>query len=304
MKVLPAQELGMGNTIQVVAYKAGSVFAGGLLLWFQQVLGWSGMFIIFGSIYLVGLILLNYFKLVEKSSAHLEEPEAEKSQTYQEKTSWYSIFNQILSVPGTKFMIFYVSFYKLCERAEQTFSLFMVDKGVPKVQMAMWSTIMRTLSLLGSSYGGFIVSKRKSEQFNILRRYSLLRAVPIIVQFAILSTWGSDTVPVENFSKLNSDSMLMYLGFLCTSFTLFTAGVITTATFTIMMRSSQRAPKQLQGTHFTTLATFEVLGKLAYASVAGAMIDAFGIQVIFASFIFLALACIPLLQRMPVLLWN
>ena len=34
----------------------------------------------------------------------------------------------------------------------------MVDKLVPRAQMAFWSTVMRTFSLLGSTYGGYALS--------------------------------------------------------------------------------------------------------------------------------------------------
>ena len=56
----------------------------------------------------------------------------------------------------------------------------------------------------------------------------------------------------------------MYLGFAATSATLFSAGVVTTATFTVMMSVSKSAGTagDLAGTHYTVLATAEILGKL------------------------------------------
>jgi hypothetical protein len=35
-------------------------------------------------------------------------------------------------------MVSFLLFYKLCERAEQTFSLFMVDKKVQMSELAFW----------------------------------------------------------------------------------------------------------------------------------------------------------------------
>ena len=70
---------------------------------------------------------------------------------------------------------------------------------------------------------------------------------------------------------MSIDSVLMYLGFAATSATLFSAGVITTATFTVMMSVSKSAGTaapvdslvgDLAGTHYTVLATSEILGKL------------------------------------------
>ena len=60
----------------------------------------------------------------------------------------------------------------------------------------------------------------------------------------------------------------MYLGFAATSATLFSAGVVTTATFTVMMSVSKSAGMagDFAGTHYTVLATAEILGKLVSRS--------------------------------------
>ena len=83
--------------------------------------------------------------------------------------------------------------------------------------------------------------------------------------------WGREPCSAESLSTYASlDSALMYLGFATTSATLFSAGVVTTATFTVMMSVSKSAavalPESalgdLAGTHYTVLATAEILGKL------------------------------------------
>lgn len=298
--ILEPDELGAGNTVQVVAYKAGSVFAGGLLLWVQDQVGWTGMFYAFGAIYFLTLVLMKSLQLTKRSSEHKVE-NVKKSDEFNSNQSLWTLFKEIVTVESTVYMINFVLFYKLCERAEQTFSLFMVDKNVPKSQMALWSTIMRTFSLLGSTYGGYALSKHYDCAKHLLSQYCFLRTLPIIGQFAILCYWGPDIVEdTARFSSWNSDSVFMYLGFLCTSLTLFCAGVITTATFTVMMRLSQcSAPEGLQGTHYTTLATFEVLGKLLFASIAGGLIDLLGIKFMYVVFILLGLGCSPLVWAMP-----
>lgn len=316
VRVLQPEELGAGNTVQVVAYKAGSVFAGGLLLWIKDVVHWSGMFIIFGSIYFVCVILLNTLGLVHRSSAHSDAKTKSQLKNSDppikadEVRTKEDILPDLISVNGTVFMISFVLFYKLCERAEQTFSLFMVDKRVPNSTMALWSTIMRTASLLGSTHGGYILSKLEPvSPRSVLVKFTFLRAIPICGQWAIIHYWG--TGPVEDAdwifggaALLNRDRVLMYSGFACTTLTLFAAGVITTATFALMMRLSQKAPERVKGTHYTTLATFEVLGKLAFASVAGSLIDGFGLEKTFTLFIALAVLCVPLAMRIPEQGWS
>ena len=57
VSLLDENELGAGNTVQVVAYKAGSMFAGSLLLFVREAFGWTIMFMAFSSIYFVTILL-------------------------------------------------------------------------------------------------------------------------------------------------------------------------------------------------------------------------------------------------------
>ena len=52
-------------------------------------------------------------------------------------------WSQMLSVPGTMWMISYVMFYKLCERGEGTLPLYLVDKKVSVSSLAFWNGIVR-----------------------------------------------------------------------------------------------------------------------------------------------------------------
>ena len=54
------------------------------------------------------------------------------------------------------------------------------------------------------------------------------------------------------------------------------SGMITTLTFTLMVACSQKCPRTLSATHYSTLATFEVLGKLYMTSVSGTIVDVIG----------------------------
>ena len=70
-------------------------------------------------------------------------------------------FFELFKVDGTIWMVCFVMFYKLCERAEQTFSMYLVDKHVPTTTLAAWSTILKTFSLAGSTYAGFRFLRKK-----------------------------------------------------------------------------------------------------------------------------------------------
>jgi hypothetical protein len=91
-----------------VAYKGGSVFAGGILLWVRDIASWEVMFGAFGCLYLLAVILVKRLKLVG-GHHHMD------SKAALEAFSWSSVLN----VPGTLSLLAFVTFYKLCERAEQ-----------------------------------------------------------------------------------------------------------------------------------------------------------------------------------------
>jgi len=75
------------------------------------------------------------------------------------------------------------------------------------------------------------------------------------------------------------------------------SGVVTTATFTLMMQCSRRAPSGVQATHYTILATCEVVGKLAFTSVCGWLADLAGYRFLFLIFAVLSAVILPWLGR-------
>lgn len=74
-----------------------------------------------------------------------------------------------------------------------------------------------------------------------------------------------------------------------------TGGTVTTATFTLMMLSSQSSPG-IRATHGAILATAEVLGKLSMISLSGILVDNIGYHFFFGFCTVLALLAIPVLQ--------
>lgn len=79
----------------------------------------------------------------------------------------------------------------------------------------------------------------------------------------------------------------------------FIAGAITTTTFTLMMSVSQESADGVQATHFSTLATVEVVGKLLMISLSGALVDWVGYRTFFGLCSALALAVLPILHQVP-----
>ena len=107
VNILDDNELGVGNTVQVVAYKVGSMFAGSLLLFVREVFGWSSMLMTFASIYLVTLVLMSFISISEKRT--------NSNSVKSTKSSNHLV--EVFNVEGTKWMTFFVLTYKLCERS-------------------------------------------------------------------------------------------------------------------------------------------------------------------------------------------
>lgn len=78
---------------------------------------------------------------------------------------------------------------------------------------------------------------------------------------------------------------------------LLLSGIVTTITFTIMMECSQTAVEDVQATHYTALATAEVLGKLLFSVVAGGLTDYFGYLSAYCLFFVLALFTVFYVKR-------
>lgn len=85
---------------------------------------------------------------------------------------------------------------------------------------------------------------------------------------------------------------------------LVVSGSISTAAFTLMMQCSRRAKATCQASHYSLLATAEVLGKLLFSVFVGALTDAVGYPWAFGLFTLLSIIVLPLFSYTPHCLLN
>lgn len=104
-------ELGLGNTAQVVGYKAGSVFAGGGLLAVIDVAGWSWMFVLLTFVY-SGMALFVWGTPVLDHET-VRGQQADGTKRGGEAVRPWRIWRKLLAVPGTPWTVLYVLTYKL-----------------------------------------------------------------------------------------------------------------------------------------------------------------------------------------------
>uniref|UniRef100_A0A8C9YCI3 Major facilitator superfamily domain-containing protein 3 n=1 Tax=Sander lucioperca TaxID=283035 RepID=A0A8C9YCI3_SANLU len=134
-------ELGLGNTAQVVGYKAGSVFAGGGLLAVIDVAGWSWMFMLLTFVY-AGVALFVWGAPGSRRGG-------------QEVMRPWRVWRKMLAVPGTPWTVLYVLTYKLGEQGAVTmFPLFLLDHHMTARELGFWNGVIAMgFSICGSSLG-------------------------------------------------------------------------------------------------------------------------------------------------------
>ena len=72
--LLSADELAAGNVAQIVGYKLGAAFAGGILAMLVSVLGWNGMSFIMASIYAEAAMLVYVSPMLRNLDSNGSEP--------------------------------------------------------------------------------------------------------------------------------------------------------------------------------------------------------------------------------------
>lgn len=187
--------VGIGSTLQVVGYKIGALFGGGVLAWLSVFFSWRWLFCLWGSFYvlLFILVVINFKHSpqhvksdkmqYENHSANTDDPvssenakriegliskhekDSHKNQATAPSVSKTSqlnvtqILKNILQTSDFHWLVCCVFTYKLGEQGVVSMlPLFMTDQGVPPDQVGALSGIFgQTSSIVGSALGGWIV---------------------------------------------------------------------------------------------------------------------------------------------------
>lgn len=187
--------VGIGSTLQVVGYKIGALFGGGVLAWLSVFFSWWWLFCLWGSFYVLLFILVVFnFKHAPQHvnsdkmrysnhSANIDDPvssenakriegtnsknkkDSHKNQGAAPSISKSSqlnviqILKNILQTSDFHWLVCCVFTYKLGEQGVVSMlPLFLMDQGVPHDQVGALSGILgQTSSIVGSALGGWIV---------------------------------------------------------------------------------------------------------------------------------------------------
>ncbi|HYO70512.1 MAG TPA: MFS transporter, partial [Archangium sp.] len=248
--LLEPHELGGGNSAQVMGYKLGMLTAGGLLVWMIDLIHWRGLFLVMAAL---SLLVLGVVLLTRERRRGVEEG------AMGERLSWAELRDKIRAVlvlPGTVWMLLFIGTYKLGETmVDVLFKLFLLDTGFKVAQIGQWVGTWGTVaSLLGSAAGGVLATRMPL--LGALALASCLRVFPLGWEW-LLALQGPTEAGVIGATVAEH----------------FFGGVLTTTVFAFMM---SRVDRRIGATHYTLLASVEVLGKSPSGPLAGFLYSQLG----------------------------
>ncbi|XP_025910899.1 major facilitator superfamily domain-containing protein 3 [Apteryx rowi] len=188
------------------------------------------------------------------------------------------LLRELLRAPGTAAMAGFVLLYKLGEQgAGSVFPLFLLERGFTARQLGFWnSAVAAGFSVAGSLLGGELVAARRPP-LSLLKTFLLLRFCSLSLQTLLVFAYRGGVFAYRAAAVLSDCAQHLF------------AGTVTTLTFSAMMRCTQGADASIQATHYSFLATLEVLGKLAFSTVAGGVVEQLGFPGGFCCFLALCL---------------
>ncbi len=266
VRLLDAQARGLGNGIQVGAYRIGMVLGGGLLLWVYAKFGWVAMCLGMSALLALTCMPVLLYREASDGAARKARPSLPAL-----AAGWLPR----LRVPGMLALLALVCAYKFGDA--MTSSLV-----GPMLKDAHWSTeeiaivkgtLGSIMSLIGAAAGGWLA-------FRVGRRRALL-GCGIAQALSLLLYVFAAGAP--------DDRALVWTA--CITEHLF-GGMATVALFTLMMDASD---PEHAGTDYTLLACAVLVAQGLAAFTAAAIGDAYGYVPTFAAaLVFSALGCLLL----------
>ncbi len=252
--LLAEGELGLGNAAQVCGYKLGMIAGGGTLVWACGRLGWGWTGVFLGMAALTALVLVAVL-------AWREPPPAATRKNDALPATLGDVLRALRRAASSRaglWLLVFLGTYRAGESlVDAMFKPFLVDAGLTREQIALWiGTYGMVASFAGSLLGGVLASRGRL--WTLVFWAALLRCVPLAAQAELadlarhpggLETWH--VIAVTCAEHLAS-------------------GVLTTALFAFMM---SRVDRTIGASHYTLLASVEVLGKSPGVWASGALAE-------------------------------
>ncbi len=201
------------------------------------------------------------------------------------RVTWSELVSKLrasLAVRGAWWLLFGVFTYKMGETlADAMFGVWLTrEHSIPKETVALWlGGWGMGASVIGSFVGGYFATRFRP--VNAVLLAGVLRLLPLLAQWALAAGF----IDVSRGSIVPITMAEHCFG-----------GVLTTTMFALMMASVDR---RIGATHYTLLASVEVLGKSFPGLLSGVVADAVGIPQTFAIAVLLSAAFLLVARRMP-----
>ncbi len=259
VRLLPEEDRGIANGIQVAAYRLGMILGGGAILAFFDVLGWSGAFLL-----MAGLVALTGLAVLAWGKEQPQEPVDAESASVK----------AFLQRPGRGTLIVGLIVFKAGESsATAMLRPMLVDRGMTLADIGwLLGTIGFVAGLLGALVGGW--SAGHWPRRRVLTVFAILQMLAAASYAAVVhgaDTWVGPVIAVEHFIS----------------------GLATVALFTTMM---DRCDPHSASTDYTVQASAVVIATGTAAALAGFSASSLGYEAHFlasAGFAALAIFVVP-----------
>jgi predicted MFS family arabinose efflux permease len=249
---------GLGNSVQVIGYKIGMIFGGGLLLWLVGRFGWQLSYSA-----LAFLIVPVFLPVWFMRETPVENKNEAKSAAWQGWRGYVKLFADFVSRPRMLWWLITVATFKAGDSmASRMIGPMLSDQGLPLADIGLITGVIGVVAgLSGALLGGLFLLRLGHR--NALLLFGTLQATGFIGYLFVAS--GA------------FDKSLLY-AVVCME--QFADGLSTVALFTLMMGVCR---KESPGTDYTLQAALQVTVSGIAASLSGIFAQAFGFPAVFAA---------------------
>ncbi|MGA9869968.1 MAG: MFS transporter [Rhodococcus sp. (in: high G+C Gram-positive bacteria)] len=259
VRTLTVRQRGLGNGLQVGAYRIGMVCGGGLLLWLFSFAGWRALFVAMAALLVVATIPVWCMRtqLSEADAAGDQDTVREAPATL--AVAWW----RRLRRPGMlAFIALIVAFKFGNSMGSALVGPFLSDSGLTLGQIALVEGgVSSVAALVGAALGAWLA-------FRFGRRHALLLGG--VGQTLALGLYLVASFGVGGFPLLITANVTEHV----------LGGAATVAVFALMMDASE---KRFAGSEYTLMACAVVFAQGAAGIVAGIVGDLFGYTAMFGS---------------------
>lgn len=272
VRTLTAAQRGLGNGLQVGAYRIGMVCGGGLLLWLFTFAGWRVLFVAMALLIALTTVPVWWMRRQLDAADAASDRHTESESPVRLAVAWWSRLRR----PGmVAFILLIIGFKFGNSMGSALVGPFLSDSGLSLPQIALVEGGLSSVAALGGAALGAWMTFRHG------RRRALL--IGGVSQTMSLALYVIASLGIGGFPLLITANITEHV----------LGGAATVAVFALMMDASE---KRFAGSDYTLMACAVVFAQGAAGIAAGVVGDLFGYTAMFGSALVLSgIGCAALL---------